>query len=268
MNARTVEFPEEPQIPTPEEPHPQVFVRAFSVPAAMPWEQTKAAQLEARHGAPLPIAEVMHRFRRLGSWSPGRAGRFAVFYIRRREYKQAFETVVEVDGEPIKVAFGAGGAQLQRAQSGLIYTALIGALVLVLVGGAAAALKARSAAAAQADAVEQALEAKARMAAGLTRQREYARALRTAAGRAAPVGDVLADVAWATSVRNPDAKVMALHWDHGFLAAETRGATAPFEVPPEALEKSERPIRSGIWLWGVQSSALSAQAAASAGGRP
>jgi hypothetical protein len=143
-----------------------------------------------------------------------------------------------------------------------------GLLALVLAGGGMTALKARSDALAQADAIEQALDAKARLAERLTRKREYARALRAAAGRAAPVGDVLADFAWATSVRNPDAKVVALHWDHGFLAAETRGATPPFEVPAETLEKSDRPIRSGVWLWGVQSSALSAQARSSEGGRP
>ena len=56
---------------------PQVFVRVFQAPAGMPWEQGRAARLEARHGSPLPIADVMHQVKRLGAWSLGQPGRYA-----------------------------------------------------------------------------------------------------------------------------------------------------------------------------------------------
>lgn len=235
----------------PADAHPHVFVRAFSVPAAMPWEQTRAAQLEARHGAPLPISELLFRCRRLGSWGLGRPGRFAVFYVRGREFKAPFETVVEVDGEPVKVAFGAGAEQLRRAKSSVLVLILVGFTAFVLAAAPMIAFKARRDAQTRLDAVEQALAAKMRLAAAVERDRRNAGALRRAIGRTAPVGDVLADLAWATRAKDPEARIVAIHWDHGFLAVEARGEVPPFNAGDRRLERSDKPVRAGVWLWGV-----------------
>lgn len=232
--------------------HPQVFVRAFTVPAALPWEQTRAAQLEARHGAPLPISEVMFRLRRLGGWGLGRPGRFAVFYIRSREFKAPFETVVDVDGEPLKVAFGAAAEQLRRAGSGVIWVVLGGLTAALLVLGPVLALNARREADERVAMLETALAAKAALGAEVQRKRENARALRAAVGKTAPVGEVLADIAWATSAKSDDARIVAIHWDHGYLAAEARGKAAPFRLESGELERSDAPVRPGVWLWGVR----------------
>lgn len=232
--------------------HPQVFVRAFTVPAALPWEQTRAAQLEARHGAPLPISEVMFRLRRLGTWGLGRAGRFAVFYIRSREFKAPFETVVDVDGEALKVAFGGGAEQLRRAGSGAAWILLAGLVAGLLVLGPFLALNARREVEARVATLETALTAKAALGAEAQRKRENARALRLAVGKTAPVGEVLADIAWATSVKADDARIVAIHWDHGFLAAEARSKTPPFRLEGDELERSDGPVRPGVWLWGLR----------------
>src|SRR5688572_20809131 len=84
---------------------PQVFVRTFSTPSGLPWEQARAARLDAEHGAPLPLRDLLHRVKRLSPWSPGAVGRYAVFYVRRRDYRGAFETTVDVDGQPVRVTF-------------------------------------------------------------------------------------------------------------------------------------------------------------------
>ena len=87
--------------PTAVDDHPQVFARAIVTPPAPPWEQIRAANLEARHGAPLPLAELMHRVKRLSGWAPGRPGRFAVFYVRSKEFRSPFEAKVDVDGQTV-----------------------------------------------------------------------------------------------------------------------------------------------------------------------
>jgi len=61
-----------------------------------------------------------------------RPGRFAVFYVRAKEFRAPFEANVDVDGQLVKVAFGLGGGQVRRAQGWAMIL-----LVLVLVGGGA-----------------------------------------------------------------------------------------------------------------------------------
>src|SRR4051812_4519545 len=96
---------------------PQVFKRVIATPSGPPWRQVRAAQLEARHGAPLPIGELMFRLKRIAPWSLGQPGRFAAFYIRTREYRSAFEAIVDVEGTPVTVAFGASAKQGRQLQT-------------------------------------------------------------------------------------------------------------------------------------------------------
>ena len=62
--------------PKAERPQPQVLVRVIVTPPGAPWEQARAAKLDAQHGAPLPISELIHQLRRLAPWAPGRPGRY------------------------------------------------------------------------------------------------------------------------------------------------------------------------------------------------
>ena len=230
--------------------HPQVFVRAFSIPPGAPWEQNRAAQLEARHGAPLPISELLHRVSRLGSWAPGRPGRFAAFYIRAREFQVPFETIVEVDGSPIKVAFGAAAEHLRRAQRVGLVALLTILSAAIVTGGLFMALHARSAAASRLERAELAVAGKLRAGRALQQQRAQVRALSDIVGQSARISDVVADLSWATSAKAPDARIVAVHWDHGLLGVEARGAGSPFAGTSRKIERSSRPIRPGVWLWG------------------
>lgn len=241
----------EPDISAESNPPPQVFVRAFTTPPGLPWEQARAAQLEARHGSPLAASELQTQLKRLTTWGPGRPGRYAAFYVRLRDYRGPFETTVDVDGRAIKVAFGAGAQQLERAR-------LVGGALAVLVatggvlglGVALAQAGKRDAVVAQ-ETLAQLSAGKLRQAQGYRRSHELARDLRRSVGESKPVSDVIADLAWAASAKRPEARIAAVHWDQGLLAIEVRGEEAPFEPGARELQRSDKPIRPGVWLWGL-----------------
>jgi hypothetical protein len=235
--------------------NPQVFVRVVSTPPGMPWEQSRAAQLEMRHGAPLPIADLMHKMNRLGRWAPGQQGRFAVFYIRAREFRTPFETIVDVEGTPTKVAFGAGAEQLRRARTTGLAVLLLVLSGLIIGTGAAMALNARAQASTRLETAELTVANRLKTAQVIERRRRDSRSLRIAIGGARPVEDVLADLAWASASKTPAARVDVVHWDHGLLAVEVRGEDMPFEALDRVQERSARPIRRDVWLWGVKSGA-------------
>jgi len=237
--------------PTTVESHPQVFVRAIVTPPAPPWEQTRAANLEARHGAPLPLAELLHRVKRLAPWAPGRPGRFGVFYVHAKEFRAPFETEVEVDGQSVKVAFGRAGDQVQRAQGWaviLLLFVLTGAGLgtgLVLATGARAQAEARLATAEKLGA-ERFAAAQA-----YRRQVAQARELRLALGRGRSISDLVGDLTWVATSKTPEARLAAVHWQGGVMAVEVRGEQPPFAAPDRRLERAAHPLRAGVWLWGI-----------------
>jgi hypothetical protein len=232
---------------------PQVFSRGFSVPAGAPWEQARAAQLEVRHGSPLPISELSWRLRRLGGWGPGRPGRYVVFYVRNREFAEPFETTVAVEGELHRVSFGSAGEQLRRARRMAVLGVLVGALVVALGAGLVAGLNARARAASQLETLERLADLKTRQAGKLQLRLAQERELQTAVGAAGTLDDVISDLTWASAAKAPDARIAAFHWDHGLLAVESRGEASPFLPSDRQVERVARPIRPGIWLWAARS---------------
>lgn len=240
-------------IPQDEPPAPpQVFVRAFSTPPGAPWEQGRAAALEARHGAPLPIADLVHRVRRLESWAPGAPGRYAAFYVRAREFTRPFETTVEVDGRAVKIAFGAAAEQFRRAQTLGVAAAAAILSLLVVGGGVTLALGAKAETTARLERAEQQLLVKRRAALAAQQRSDQSRALQRAMGTSRPIDEVMADLAWATAMKAPDARIEAVHWEGGLLAVEARGETTPFANSDRRVQRSDKPLRKGVWLWGVE----------------
>lgn len=242
--------------PTPvEDPDPappQVFVRAFSVPAGLPWEQSRAAQLDARHGSPLPIDELLVQLRRLDRWSPGKPARYAAFYVRAQDYSAPFETTLQVDGHSVTVAFGARRQDLDRVKLAAVIGLIIALTGAVLGGSLTMALGARSQAQTALDTTEQLVLTKRRTGLAYQVQIEQARGLRREIGRARPVEEALADLDWAAAAKAPDARISALHWDHGLLGIEARGPAPPLIPGERPLQRAGAPLRPGVWLWGVE----------------
>jgi hypothetical protein len=233
-------------------PPPRVFVRSFTAPPALPWVQGKAADLEAQHGAPLPLKDVTYRLRRLEAWRPG-PGRFAAFYVRRAEFRESFETRLEVDGRVIDIRFVHPADERQRSrQVGLVAVA-VAATVAVGAVSIAASLGQRTAATAQLEAAEQRAASQLRAAQVLQRRQEQSRRLEQAARGDHPVSDVLADISWVSANKIPTVRIEALHWDHGVLAIEARGEESPLGATDRQVVRSDRPVRPGIWAWGAAS---------------
>lgn len=73
---------------------PNVLVRTLVVPPGAPWVQQRAAMLEARHSAPLPIESLVLSLMRLEGWRPGRPGRYAACYVLARDFAGRLTTTV------------------------------------------------------------------------------------------------------------------------------------------------------------------------------
>lgn len=244
-------FDDDPDSPTREGAEPQVFVRTFAIPAGLPWDQGRAARLEARHGAPLPIVELNHRLKRMGGWAPGRAGQFAVFYVRKADVISAFETTVDVDGEPVRVAFGVSANRLPRLRALGVIVAAGMASVLLLGAAGVASLTARAQATQRLETLEATAAAKLRLARRAQAARDQSARLAKAQGQASEARDVLADLAWLAQAKTPDARIVAVHWDRGLIAIEARGPAAPVGTADRQVVRATRPVRPGVWLWGI-----------------
>jgi hypothetical protein len=244
---------------------PQVFVRAITTPPGPPWEQARAARLEAQMGAPLPIGELMHQLRRLAPWAPGRPGRYAALYLRAREFREPFETTVEVDGQALRAAFGAPGLQLGRFRGPAMALLLLIAAGVLVGGGIALALQARGEAATRLEAAETLSSARVRMADAYRRRVDAAGELGAMTGAARPLSDVLDELAWMGAAKGPEARLMGVHWEHGLLAVESRGEQSPFPASDRPLERAAKPVRPGVWLWAVGARRPAASAPVAAG---
>lgn len=229
---------------------PKIFVRTIAAPPGWPWEQQHAAGLDARHGAPLPLGEVAMQLRRLEAWRPGQAARYAAFYVRRGEVRGRLDAEVHVAGQPQHVTFLAPGEQ-RRVARRLTFAAL-GAFVIVAVIALSLvnAFLSRERAEAQLQAAEAAATTKLRQARAIRTLRAQSEAL-DAADRGERLDKVLADLAWASTARAPEARIEAWRWRDGLMAVEARGDTAPFTATDRLIQKAPKPLRKRVWLWGV-----------------
>jgi len=235
---------------TADAPPPTVLTRTISVPPGPPWEQARAANLEARHGAPLPISELVFQIRRLDSWAPGRAVRYAVFYVRERELTARFSTIVEVDGRPLAVEFRPAGDRAEQVRLLTQGAVFVVVLISIVAGSVLVGHQVRAAADVRLEAAERLAATRLRQAKVVQKQLDEQRRLEIAVGSSDPVTQVLADLTWASAQRAPEARLAAVHWEHGLLAVETRSEVAPF-VDANGLRAAGR-IRPGVWLWGAQ----------------
>ncbi|HEX7761129.1 MAG TPA: hypothetical protein VF459_16605 [Caulobacteraceae bacterium] len=231
----------------------KVFVRPFSVVAGAPWDQARAAGLEARLGAPLPLAEVVYQLQRLDPWRPGRPARFAAFYVRSRDVGEALEATLQVDGRRRQVRFVSAREQARKAR-GVVSLALgLGLALAATLGSIAVALSVRADAEGRLANLAPALAAKMKLAKTLDRERKQSQALEIAGLRGRALSDYLSDLAWASAAKAPGSRIDALHWDHGLMAVEAHGDAAPFVAGERQISKIDKPLRPGVWLWGVSS---------------
>jgi hypothetical protein len=230
---------------------PRVFGRLIAVPPGLPWEQRRAAVLEARHGAPIPIAGLAWQVRRLERWALGAPARFAAIYAPLAAVRDRLEAEVNVDGEPVKAVFVAPQTQaaLRRRTALVGGGSAVAALIIILAVGTA--LTRRSEVSVSLTEAEALASTKIRAVENEQRRRLATRTLAAAVDRGAPVETMLTDLAWLSAAKAPDARVEAVHWEGGVMALEVRGGDAAPIVSPNGrtLERGAKPLRRGVWLW-------------------
>jgi hypothetical protein len=244
---------------------PRVFSRTIATPPGAPWDQARAAGLEARVGAPLPLGEVIYRLRRLDNWSPGKPGRYVALYLRARDLGDGLETVVPVDGRSVRVRFHSKAEQRRLARRTAVMASGAVLVCFLVASAVASALAVHGTASDRLTAAEQTATARLHEARLNERLKAQTRILNTLSAKGATVGDYLKDLAWATAAKAPDAHIDALHWQHGYMGVEVRGDMPPFVAQDRAIIKSDKPVRTGVWLWGVAPAGRSVGAAGPAG---
>lgn len=230
---------------------PQVFVRTLSTPPGVPWDQSRAADLEARLGAPLPLSEVVYQLRRLEGWRPGAAARWAVFYARAQDIGDRLQASPTVEGQILGVEFFSSSERRRRTRCLAVVTSAAAVLVALCVASMGAAFTARGDAAAELDAAEQIATSRLGQAKALKQSRDDARRLDEMGLRGRALSDVLADFAWAGSAKAPDMRIGAVHWDRGLMTVEVRGDGAPFVRLDRPVRKADKPASGGVTVWTV-----------------
>lgn len=237
---------------------PRVFARSIAAPAGWPWEQARAAALEARHSAPLPVHEVAHQLRRLEAWRPGQPARFAAFYVRRAEVGDRLETEALLAGERHRVVFVSSAQERRRMRMLALVGLGAGLTMFAAIVGAGVARQAGEAAEARLAALEVSARSDLRKAQTLNRQRRLAAAIEDR-DRGPGFDMPLSDLAWSARGKKPEARILAWHWEPGLSAVESRGKDSPFAAADRPVQRSGAPVRRGVWLWGVGPAAQAAE---------
>jgi hypothetical protein len=239
------------EAPPPEVSGATVFVRTISTPPGLPWEQARMADLDARSGAPLPLSDVVYRLGRLESWRPGRASRYFACYVRAREVGERLRASAMVDGRPVTLEFVSSAERARGLRRAAAIAAASAVTGLLVVAALVSALTVRSGSEARLKQIDSAIDARlrqARLIEGLVVQTGL---LNAAHVRDQSVSDFLGDLAWVSRSRTPGAHIDILHWNHGYMGMETRGDTPPLGLVDRPVVKADRPLRPGVWLWGV-----------------
>lgn len=237
--------------PPPAVETPTVFVRTISAPPGLPWDQARMADLEARAGAPLPLAEVVYQVRRLEPWRPGRPARYSACYVRARDVGERLEATAVIDGKPVAVEFLSQCERTRRVRRLGAIAAITAVTALLVLGAVTSAVTLRSTNTERARQIQLAIEGRTRQARAIAELKAQTRALNGVHVRGESIADFLNDVAWASRSKGQGAHIDALHWDRRYMAVEARGDTAPFGQTDRAVIKTPKPLRPGVWLWGV-----------------
>ena len=225
------------------------FERLVLTPAALPWRQRQVADLEAKHGSPLPLAQIVYRLRRLDPWKFGQPSRYAVVYARVAKGRATLRASKPAATNAATLLRDVGAAALLRP--GLIALAvLLVSLSLVFMAATTAWGRREDTAGVLTD-MERQVTVSTRSAASLALRKRQARILEAVGASTRSPKQLLEDLAWVTQHRRSDVPVTAFHWEHGVSAIEVPTAQSPFADVDRSIERAAKPLRSGAWLWGV-----------------
>lgn len=246
----TFEFNDERDEAVPEAP--RVFTRLVVTPPALPWEQTRAAGLDARMNAPVASPDIVQLVRRLDSWRPGKPARFLAAYARGADVGEGLTTDCRVDGRTVSVSFVPASRRQADLRRTTLLAAVVCATVVALAGGVVAAIAGRMTAEEALAQAETVAANRARLAAQQALLQAQDRALSNVDGERRRIDALNRDLAWAARARASDAVIEGFHWRPDYFAVESRGEQSPFAaIGARQVNRAGKPVRRGVWLWGV-----------------
>jgi hypothetical protein len=187
----------------------------------------------------------------LSRWSIGRAGRFAICYVRNTDIRDLLEIDVELGGQRLSLRFVSRAERVRRGRTMGVFTAAAVVVMMSLAGAVATAISVRTETEGKLAAVEQSASAQLREARRQRRLKAQSLVLDAAGARGRQLSDVLRDLNWASNAKAAGAHIDAIHWQQGYLGVEVRGDTPPFSKSDREITRSKKPLRPGVWLWGV-----------------
>jgi hypothetical protein len=217
------------------------YVRVVETPPGAPWDQSRAARLDALLGSPLAGDALSWAVERLAPWRPRTPGRFGVAYARRDDAPAGLTTLA-VENAQVRFRFSTPEDRNRRlramAMTGLLATAAISGLGL----GSQKALSVR----AEREAALARLEVNARGWDRVARFQNQAAsdtaALRRAGVEGAAFGDLAADLFWLGRAKAPSVTIERVRWNRSGMEVTAIGPGQPVigsERTVEALGGSD-----------------------------
>lgn len=228
------------------------FTRVITTPPAFPWDQEKAAQLDARHTSPMAGMSgggLTIVVKRLKPWRPKESGRFAAVYLKGNVPPQGLSFMVDVQGQPVKVEIASKTTQAAQLRQRAWLLGAIVVVILSLVLQIGLVLKRRAEVEDRLAQLQPQIERMTKLNAGQVKTRQNAQALSELELQGRDVQGVVNALRTVTISRDPSARIEAFHWDRGDWALEVRGEVVPLKAGAVDLQKAPKPVRRGVSLW-------------------
>ena len=233
-------------------PSPEAFVRKVEIPPGAPWDQWRAAKLEAAHGAPLSAGETAISIRRLRPWAPNTTGLFGVAYVRSTG-ELAPEVSATIDGVAVVFRFTSPAAQRVTLRRQAVTAAFLLFAVIALGLGTQKALQARTANEALLAREEVNARRWASLGQKLQREADERRLLQKAGAEGRSFADVAADLVWLGQSKAPSVALERVTWAAGEMQVLAQGRGAPLLTPERSLTPIQRV--AGLQMWRIGKSA-------------
>lgn len=224
------------------------FTRVLATPPGWPWDQSRAAMLEARHTSPLSNDGVNIIVRRLKGWALGESGEFVAIYMRAGDAFPPQGLDIDVRGRTLHIDLPSRAARAAHLKDRATLIAVAAVMVLVMLGLITLAFQRRGALGDHLDEVEVRIAHQAREAHAMSRAKQEAEAL-SELGVTDGFDKAITDLTYVSAAKDPSTRLDAFYWNKGFWAVEAHGADAPFKDSAVTLQKSAKAVRPGVWLW-------------------
>ena len=236
-----------------ERPNIKPFTRAVTVPPGWPWDQTRAASLEALHTSPVSGDAVTTLVRRLRPWRFNEPGEFAAVYLRGGAELGGQSFDIQIQGQTLRVEVPSRAKREALMKERLWQIGSAVAIAIIVFAIITIALQRREELEDRLSQAELRVDHQAKEAQAVARAKSDARMLAAMDLKDQGVDAALRDLEYVAFTRETTSRVDAFYWRKGFWAVEAHGDAPPVAAADGLLQRSVKPVRSGVWLWASKS---------------